>query len=334
VGMSLWISSIENEEPFDAVLINLRMPHVPGMELANRMKTRPGALARAIMLLPHSFRSGDVDRCDEIGMGGCIAKPVDEARLTRILDMLFCDDPESEGSDVLDEVEDAARILLAEDSPENRFLVRSYLKDARYVIEWVADGKDAVSVFQNGAFDLVLMDMQLPSCDGYAAASAIRRWERMQGRAPTPMLALTSDTTEADRDRALESGCDEHLAKPILKRPLQNVVARLAARRNSEEPQPCEDSLREAISAIRPQYLDSRRNDLAALVVARTNEDFETIRRLGYNMKGTGTGFGFPDISKVGAVIERAARELDLATVTGAIERLSAILDRASAPRS
>ena len=118
------------------------------------------------------------------------------------------------------------RVLLAEDSDDNAFLLQVHLSKGPYRLERVANGVEAVERFQRDTFDLVLMDMQMPVMDGYEATRRLRRWEESQGRKPTPMVALTAHAFKEDRDRALAAGCNDYLTKPIRKARLLAAVAR------------------------------------------------------------------------------------------------------------
>ena len=116
------------------------------------------------------------------------------------------------------------RILLAEDNEDNRILIETYLKGSGYRLVCVENGEEAVERAAAEAFDLILMDMQMPRMDGFAATRAIRQRERGEGLPPVPILALTAYALEGDRDSSLEAGCDGHLAKPIRKRELLEAL--------------------------------------------------------------------------------------------------------------
>ena len=113
---------------------------------------------------------------------------------------------------------------MAEDNEDNSNLLLAFLKDTHCQIELVRDGRSAVESFQKQAFDLVLLDVQMPIMDGYSAAREMRGWEEGQQRPPTPILALTAHAREADRQRSEEAGCDDHVTKPLRKQVLLSIV--------------------------------------------------------------------------------------------------------------
>ncbi|MBF0589768.1 MAG: response regulator [Magnetococcales bacterium] len=120
------------------------------------------------------------------------------------------------------------RVLLAEDSLDNALLIQSFMKRTPHHLTVVVNGALALEKVQSDAFDLVLMDMQMPIMDGYEATRLIRRWEVEHGRTPLPVLALTAHALHGDRDKSLEAGCDRHLTKPIKKRLLLKVLSEYA----------------------------------------------------------------------------------------------------------
>jgi CheY-like chemotaxis protein len=124
----------------------------------------------------------------------------------------------------------ALRILLVEDTPDNRVLVKAYLKSTSWELATADNGSVAVETFTTaGPWDLVLMDMEMPVMDGYTATRTIRRWERERGLAPTPVIALTAYARAEEMKKSLEAGCDAHLSKPIKKAALLEAIVRLTA---------------------------------------------------------------------------------------------------------
>jgi signal transduction histidine kinase/CheY-like chemotaxis protein len=116
------------------------------------------------------------------------------------------------------------RILIAEDSSDNRLLLRAYLKGGAYAVTFAEDGKQAVNMFLSGQFDLILMDIQMPVMDGLAATSVIRAIERDQDRARTAIVSLTANALQRDIEATRKAGCDAHLSKPISKQKLLTAI--------------------------------------------------------------------------------------------------------------
>ncbi|OSM07072.1 ATP-binding protein [Magnetofaba australis] len=119
------------------------------------------------------------------------------------------------------------RLLLAEDNADNRMLIQTFLRNTPHDLVMVENGREAVDRYaEDGGFDLVLMDIQMPVLDGYGATRAIRAIQKERNAPRTPVIALTAHALERDREFSLEVGCDEHLTKPIRKRELLEALQR------------------------------------------------------------------------------------------------------------
>jgi signal transduction histidine kinase/CheY-like chemotaxis protein len=209
----------------------------------------------------------------------------------------------------------ALRILLADDSEENRFLIRGYLKGSGSTIDEVENGAQAVEQFKQRAYDLVLMDAEMPVLDGYAATREIR------ALGSTPIFLLTAHAFEQAKDRSFAAGSTEHLTKPIKKATLLDAIHRLVPV-NQPIQVPVEDWLKPVIGG----YLAKRRADVAKLREALDRGDFGTVRTLGHQMAGTGGGYGFEPITEIGGALEEAALACDSARIRAGAEELERYL--------
>ncbi|MDE5416130.1 PAS domain-containing protein [Alkalihalobacterium chitinilyticum] len=126
-------------------------------------------------------------------------------------------------------------ILLVEDTEENQLLIQAYFKHSNVQIDIANNGKEAVERYKNACerteqkipyYSLVLMDIQMPIMDGYEATRTIRQYEKENQLTPVPIIALTAYALEEDRRKTLESGCDEHVPKPVRKQELLGIVNR------------------------------------------------------------------------------------------------------------
>jgi DNA-binding response OmpR family regulator len=149
----------------------------------------------------------------------------------------------------------------------------------------------------------VLMDIQMPVMDGYTATREIRAWEKVKGLPPVPIVALTAHALDGAYADSLNAGCDSHLTKPVERQELIQAIAKFAQRPAVPKP-----SISDSIAALRPAFLAKRTLDLVKMRNALAARDFASIQTIGHNCKGTGAGYGFPDISRVGAAIEQAAK--------------------------
>jgi len=224
----------------------------------------------------------------------------------------------------------ALRILLADDSEENRFLIRGYLKGAGCNIDEVGNGALAVERFRQYPYDLVLMDTEMPVLDGYSAVRQMRAFERGRASTPTPIFALTAHALPEARDRSFEAGCTEHLTKPIQKATLIEAINKWVSGALAEDHIPAGDPINVSVEPwLRPVvggYLEKRRSDVGKLRGALDSGDFATIRTLGHQMMGTGGGYGFDPITEIGSAIEAAALAGDAARMRACIDDLDRYL--------
>lgn len=122
------------------------------------------------------------------------------------------------------------KILLVEDSQDNRLLFQHYLKNTPHELDVAVNGEVAVTKATNQDYDLVFMDIQMPIKDGYEATREIRRWEEVNRRKPAPIIALTAYALKEEVQKMLISGFDSHLSKPIKKATLLNFINDLAVK--------------------------------------------------------------------------------------------------------
>lgn len=118
------------------------------------------------------------------------------------------------------------RILIADDTDDNRTLFTHYLKNGPYEIIEAENGLEAIDKIKSGQFDIVFMDVQMPEMDGYAATGTIRKWEEETHNVHVPIIALTAHALSEDRQKSLRAGCDDHIAKPFKKETLLGVINR------------------------------------------------------------------------------------------------------------
>jgi PAS domain S-box-containing protein len=120
------------------------------------------------------------------------------------------------------------RILLADDSVDNRLLVRAYLAKSGYILDEAENGQVALDKIKSGSYDVVFMDIQMPVMDGFSAVRRVRQWERERSARHTPIIALTASTFDETVRKATDAGCDAHLGKPLKRSTLLRVIRETA----------------------------------------------------------------------------------------------------------
>jgi len=219
---------------------------------------------------------------------------------------------------------DAIRILIAEDTEDNRLLIEHYLRSELVELRFAFTGQEALDAVRRGEkFDLILMDIDMPVMDGIEATKAIRAWEESHAGA-TPIVALTADAMSDAVHASLNAGCVAHVAKPVERGTLLSTIQRYA---NGNRSRPNQASatifpVSKEVLALVPQYLASKQKQIEEAREALISRDFGPIRRFGHNLKGTGRGYGFPAIEELGREIEKAAAEADVSRVAQQLDAL------------
>ncbi len=201
------------------------------------------------------------------------------------------------------------RVLLAEDGDDNQELITLFLSRAGAAVEVVANGADAVAVAMEALaraepHALVLMDMQMPIMDGYAATTELRKRGYRQ-----PIVALTAHAMASDRLRCLEAGCDEYLAKPFSQLSLREILARFSY----PAPTLPYRSLLGDDPDIRPlirRFVDALPDRIRAMEAAILSGDLVTLGRLAHTLKGSSGSYGFPQLAGAAAELELALRQV------------------------
>jgi signal transduction histidine kinase/DNA-binding response OmpR family regulator len=202
----------------------------------------------------------------------------------------------------------AGRILVAEDGPDNRQLIAFHLRAAGASVMLAADGLVACELVFTAAlagtpFDLILMDVQMPGLDGYAATRRLRA-----GGYRGPIIALTAHVLAADRERCLEAGCVDFATKPIARRALLDLVRRHLPARNVAPPIVSDVADDRALAEVLAAFVRRLPDRLAAMEQALGHQDLESLAMLAHQMRGAASGYGFPAITEAAAALESAAK--------------------------
>ena len=218
------------------ILLDNAIPMRGGFESAKQLVRAGVERRRLVMMLGTNDLTCEVALLRAMGIDNYVVKPVRRAELFAALararagwQLKERDDrsapPAIAAKPALPAVLDRPlKILMADDSRDNRALIRAYLKKTPYRLEEAEDGQQAIDKFTAGNFDLVLMDIQMPIVDGYEATSTIRVWELAHSRRRTPIVALTASALEEAVHRTQAAGCDAHVTKPVTKSTLLEAI--------------------------------------------------------------------------------------------------------------
>jgi two-component system sensor histidine kinase/response regulator len=247
---ALW-SAVSFGRPFALVLLDARMPGTDGLAVAQSILQNPVLSQCRIIMLTSEDLHGDLARYRELGIAAYVMKPVQPEELLEIIyRVLSRPNPADVVVDRMGLIAAAdstaattatsarrLRVLVAEDNPFNQQLVELLLRRQGHDIRVVSDGREALAVLEQDRFDLMLLDVHMPGCDGFQVIEALRRREQATG-GHLPVIALTARAMKSDRERCLQAGMDDYLAKPIAAAELVRVMDRVLAGRPAAEPVP------------------------------------------------------------------------------------------------
>ncbi|MBC7691762.1 MAG: response regulator [Methylotenera sp.] len=219
--------------PFDLVLIDKRMPEMNGFELAAAIQADPRFKGIRMILVTAYDRISQSEGALHAGFSAYLTKPIKQSELYDKIaetmgratvpaispEKLLADsgDPGSAGD------RSHFRVLIAEDNQINQLLALTLLKNLGYSAHAVANGREAIEAMLQTSYDLVLMDCQMPEMDGFEATRKIRAQESGQR---TPIIALTANAMQEDKERCLTAGMDDYISKPVKKETLRLALER------------------------------------------------------------------------------------------------------------
>ncbi|HRK94676.1 MAG TPA: response regulator, partial [Rhodospirillales bacterium] len=220
--------------PFEMVVLDHHMPGMDGIEVARRIRHTSEHDPMRLMMLSSVSDQIDANELAAVGVAACLNKPVRQSALYNALVTAFgsgrpleagrTEGPAGHGS--VHEVAFSGHVLLAEDNVVNQEVAVNMLEALNCRVTVAGNGVEALAALERGRFDLVLMDCQMPELDGFATTMEIRRREAAAGSSPRPILALTANAMEGDRERCIEAGMDDYLSKPFTREALAAMLSR------------------------------------------------------------------------------------------------------------
>jgi signal transduction histidine kinase/CheY-like chemotaxis protein/HPt (histidine-containing phosphotransfer) domain-containing protein len=334
---ALW-NGYASQQPYALVLLDARMPDGDGLTVAAKIRER-GVLAKTrIILLTSGDRPSDLDRLRELGLEGHLLKPVLQDELLQVLRAVL-NGAETETHQQRPQepigaarTERPLRVLVAEDHDFNWHLLQQLLTSAGHQVRRATTGHEALRLLEEQVDDLLLLDIHMPELDGFEVIATLRAREQTTG-AHLPVVAVTARSRAEDRQRCLDAGMDDFLAKPISAAELRATMDRVLASR-SDKPQLASllspDAILAAcggealiLSAICARFRERALIDMAEMERLLVAGDATGVRELAHRMASMLGAFSTRAGAMASDIEDHAARQ-ELASAAPRVDGLAA----------
>ena len=338
--------------PYDLAVLDMQMPGMDGMRLARRISEDEGISSTRLVLLTSVGQRGDGEEARRAGIVAYLTKPVRQSELYDAIATVMSV-PSGAGRagesgetplvtrHTLRERETGARahLLLVEDNPVNQKVAARTLERLGYRVAVAQNGLEALEALARKPYAAVLMDVQMPEMDGYEATAEIRKREETSGRR-TPIIAMTANAMQGDREKALASGMDDYLSKPVRQEELSEVlgrwvpqvdaadVARVPATEHGAarvpdgnvDERPLDPEVLavlrelgddELLKELVEMFLDDASTRLAALRGALDGGDAGSVEREAHTLKGSSGNMGAKKMAAICAELQEAGASGD-----------------------
>ena len=341
------IRECDSSGAYDIVFMDWRMPGMDGLQASRHIKSDETLSHQPAIVIVTAFGREDIrEEAERLQLDGFLIKPVTRSTIVDTLVSVFAEPGEAAQVSAEREQETplrGARILLAEDNEINQQIAVELLEGAGATVRIAHNGRQAVESLSNGPqpapFDLVLMDLQMPEMDGYQATAKLRSDNRF---ATLPVIAMTAHATVEERQRCLDAGMNDHIAKPIDPATLFETVGRFYKRAERAAPDRLHQIADLDASAglsrvggnrtlylkLLRQFVENQGTAVAGVTEAQGAGDRQTAERLAHTLKGVAGNIGATEVQFAAGALEKCIRdgaaEKDVET---AKRRVAATLD-------
>ncbi len=339
--------AVEENRPYQLAILDMHMPRMDGLQLAKIIASDSNLSKTRLMMLTSTYSNASQLERQNVGILRCANKPVRQRELLDIiLDVL-------QRSDKPVKSEISARqapsllptknlmqgnILLAEDNLVNQEVAKAMLAKLGFKVDIANDGQQALDFINKQRYDIILMDCQMPVMDGFEATTQIRK----QYGHTIPIVALTANATEDDRNHCIEAGMDDFLSKPYTLNQLNEVLTKWQTKNESnqaimmtEPGNPKENSISPKLPLLNPvlldqirsldpshgselvnkilhAFLESAEGYVQLLNQAFLDNDAETIRKTAHTLKSSSANIGAEALSTIFKQIEAYGKSGEL----------------------
>ena len=217
---------------FSLIILDAHMPEMDGFTLAQKIREDRRFSDSIIIMISSAGLRGDATLSRKLGISTYLTKPIkqslllDAIMLTLGTGTVKKDTPSLITRHTLRKAHRRFNILLAEDNVINQKMAVRILEKHGHKVKIASDGAEAISALEGKAFDLILMDVQMPNMDGFKATGIIREKEKKSGSPGIPIIAMTAHAMKGDRERCIEAGMDEYISKPINAEKILEIIDR------------------------------------------------------------------------------------------------------------
>jgi PAS domain S-box-containing protein len=299
-------------QTYDLILLDALMPDKDGFETAADIQQLKLPAPPLIVMLSSAGLKDDMARWRSVGISAYLTKPVLQSELQEKLLTLLSNTKEAPDP-VLPKAQPMQtlarkKILLVEDHPVNQKLALSLLERWGQDSTLATNGEEALAMLASYRFDLVLMDVQLPVMDGLEAT---RRYRSIESGRRLPIIAMTANAMEGDRDTCLAAGMDDYLAKPVKSEELLAMLQRylsppeMVTKSSFDYQAALAEADREIIDIVADTFLEHFPIDLGNMRTAITQRDADNLKRLGHSLKSSLAMFNAQPMVELARKIEQ-----------------------------
>ena len=361
-ALEMMKAAVGENAPYELIFLDMDMPEMDGMMLSRAIEEHPKLRnSRRIMLSSAGFITHAKQQA--VGISACLSKPYRQSRLLdtamQVMHEHHLRQPEqqSKESDSTSFSSDI-KILLVEDNIVNQKVAISMLRKVGLPGPDIAsDGKEAVNMSQSKDYDLILMDCQMPEMSGYEATGLIRKREQSHRLPRIPIIAMTANAMQGDREKCLASGMDDYLSKPIKAEVLKELLSQwliqdicpsaspeqesdpasdsVDSENEADEPvidlatlETLKDIMENEFSSLIGSYLEDAPALLGDLKKSSKEADFEVLVRAAHTLKSSSSNLGATLLSGIALDIEKLGKESKLQEASRLIPELEEALEK------
>lgn len=342
---------VDNPPPYDLIIIDMKMVGMNGLELGQRIKADIELARIPLIMITSTLFKGEATEAKNLGFSAYLIKPIRKTDLYRCMLSALVQEshnpPQPLAFSGQNPAKFSARILLAEDNRVNQEVAEAMLQGFGCRVDIVSNGWQAIDAVDKNTYDLVLMDCMMPELDGYAATAEIRHQQKI-GRLPYfPIVALTANAIEGDREKCLVAGMDDYLSKPfkaetllrLIKSWIKSNLGDLDVQAATKTEEVVNGNAIDALRALAPGdsdeflknvitlYLEGGNGLLKTLAQGFAKGDLDAIRQAAHTLKSSSLQVGANELAELCREAESQARNRHQEMPSEMLVRIETVFD-------